>query len=404
VEAQKGGNSLVLSIDWELQTAIEKAFKGQAGSVVALEIGTGFVLALASFPEYDPNLIVARDNKKMLQAMSKDPLKPWINKAVQEHYAPGSTFKAVTAVAGMEHKLIVPTSKLTCTGTFHLGNASWRCFNREGHGHIDMVDALKTSCDSYFYQVGYQLGPDRLASTARLLGFGRRTGIDLDMEIPGNIPDKAYYVRRLKYYAPGFVVNNAIGQGEVTVTPLQLAVAYDALVNGGRIFKPQLVRQVLDTSGNVVQNHQPIQEAHLTENLSDLDNVREGLSHVLKPGGTAYGLNFRSDMPELSKWLQTSGITIGGKTGTAQVVKLSKAIKHLRPEEVQYLERDHAWFVGFAPAEKPEIVVVAMTEHGGFGGTTSAPVVAQAIKTWYEKVRGRGRYQAPGEIGVTSIQ
>jgi penicillin-binding protein 2 len=404
VDAQTSGNSLLLSIDWELQTAIEKAFTGQAGSVVAIEVGTGFVLALASFPEYDPNLIVARDNKKMLQAMAKDPLKPWINKALQEHYAPGSTFKAVTAVAGMEHKLITPGSSLNCTGTFYLGNASWRCFKREGHGHVDMVEALKTSCDSYFYQVGYQLGPDRLAATARLLGFGRRTGIDLDTEIPGIIPDKSYYTKRLGYYAPGFVVNSSIGQGDVTVTPMQLAVAYDALINGGRIFRPQLVRQVLDANGQLVEEHQPIQEAHLTENLTDLAAVREGLAHVMKPGGTAYGVQFRSGMPELSKWMQTSGVVIGGKTGTAQVVKLSKLIKHLKPEEVTYLERDHAWFVGFAPAEKPEIVVVAMTEHGGFGGTTSAPVVAEAIRVYYERMRGRGRYSAMGAPGVTSVQ
>lgn len=404
MEAPKGGHSLILSIDWELQKAIEKAFLGKAGSVVAIEVGTGFVLAMASFPEYDPNLIVGRDNKKMLQAMSKDPLKPWINKALQEHYAPGSTFKAVTAVAAMENKLITPRTLHNCTGNFHLGNATWRCFKREGHGNVAMVEALKTSCDSYFYQLGYQLGPDRLAATARLLGFGRRTGIDLDMEIPGNVPDKSYYQRRLGYYAPGFVVNNAIGQGEVTVTPLQLAVAYDALINGGRIYRPQLVRQIIDPNGQIVQEHAPIQQAHLTENLAELDNVREGLSYVMKQGGTAYGIQFRADLPELSKWMKDSGVVIGGKTGTAQVVRLSKAIKHLRPEEVSYLERDHAWFVGFAPVEKPEIVVVAMTEHGGFGGSTSAPVVAEAVKTWYERVRGRGRYEQAGAFGVSSNQ
>ena len=401
VEPQRSGDTLVLSIDWQLQSAIEKAFSGQAGSVVALEVGTGFVLAMASFPQYDPNVIVARDNKKVLQQMAKDPLRPWVNKALQEHYAPGSTFKAVTAVAAMEHKIITPATILGCTGAFHLGNMTWRCFKREGHGQINMVDALKTSCDSYFYQVGYQLGPDRLAATARLLGFGRRTGIDLDTEIPGNVPDKSYYVRRLKYYAPGFVVNNAIGQGEVTVTPIQLAVAYDALVNGGKIYKPQLVRQVIGPTGKIIEDHKPTQVAHLTENLDELNKVREGLSHVMQPGGTAYGLQYRSDMPELAKWLQTSGIVIGGKTGTAQVVKLSKAIKHLRPEEVAYLQRDNAWFVGFAPAEKPEIVVVAMTEHGGFGGTTSAPVVAEAIKAWYERVRGKGRYK---DLKPTGLQ
>ena len=401
IEPPTAGRSLILSIDDELQQVAERSFAGKAGSVVALEVGTGYVLALASFPAYDPNEIIARNNRKILQDLTKDPLKPWLNKAIQEHYAPGSTFKAITAVAGFENNLLDPKAKHYCSGTFHLGNASWRCFKREGHGPIDLVEALKTSCDVYFYNLGYLLGPDRLASTARLFGLGRKTGIELDMEIPGIIPDKAYYKKRLGYYTPGLVVNTGIGQGDVTVTPLQLAVAYDALINGGTIYQPQLVRAIVDVDGEHVFEKVPIPIARLKEDENDLRLVKEGLSYVMKPGGTAQGLMWRGDMPELSKWLRESGVIIGGKTGTAQVVRLSKSIKHVEPGQVSYLQRDHAWFVGFAPADNPEIVVVAMTEHGGFGGTTSAPVVAEVIKTWYEKVRGRGRYT---HLGVSRVQ
>ncbi len=392
IEPSVPGNNLTLSIDLELQKAAEKAFAGKAGSVVALEAGTGFVLAMASFPAYDPNQIISRNNRKIFEGLTKDPLKPWLNKAIQEHYAPGSTFKAITAVAGFEHGALKSTDHRYCNGLFHLGRASWRCFKRDGHGNIDVVEALKTSCDVFFYNLGYDLGPDRLAETARLLGFGRKTGVELDMEIPGIMPDKAYYHKRLGYYSPGLVVNSAIGQGDVTVTPLQLAVAYDAMVNGGTLYKPQLVREVRDVDNKLLEKKHPVVVAHLQESTGNLALVKEGLSHVMEPGGTAASLLWRYDLPELSKWLRESGVRMGGKTGTAQVVRLSKLIKHLEPGQVAYSERDHAWFVGFAPAEKPEIIVVAMTEHGGFGGTASAPVVAEVVKTWYEKVRGKGRY------------
>jgi penicillin-binding protein 2 len=395
------GHGLVLALDYDLQKAAEEAFAGQAGSVVALEVGTGFVLALASFPAYDPNEIIARDNRKIMQALTKDSLKPWINKAIQEHYAPGSTFKAITAIAGFEHNMLNPHARPYCSGLYRLGRATWRCFKREGHGPTDLVDALKTSCDVYFYNLGHLMGADRLASSSRLMGFGRRTGIDLDTEIPGLIPDTAFYKKRYGYNAPGFVVNTAIGQGDVTVTPIQLAVAYDAIVNGGTIYQPQMVREVIAPSGELVEKKAPRAIAHLKENENDLRLVKEGLAYVMEPGGTAYGVKYRYDLPELSKWLRESGVKIGGKTGTAQVVRLSKLIKHLEPGEVEYLKRDHAWFVGFAPADNPEIVVVAMTEHGGFGGSTSAPVVAEVIKIWNEKVRGRGRYM---HLGVSHVE
>ena len=392
MEYSTPGKNLVLSIDIELQKAAEKAFMGKAGSVIALEVGTGFILAMASFPSYNPNDIIARDNQRIFDALSKDPLKPWLNKAIQEHYAPGSTFKAITAVAGFEHGALKSLESQKCKGIFQIGGHRWRCFKREGHGEVDVVRALKTSCDTFFYTLGHELGMDALAQTARRLGFGKKTGVDLDVEIPGIIPDREYYQKRLGYYAPGFAVNSAIGQGDVTVTPLQLAVAYDAIINGGTIYQPQLLREIRDVDDQLLLQKKPIVRDRLSESQKSLQFVKEGLSHVTEKGGSAYGLLWRPDLPQLSKWVRESGVKIGGKTGTAQVVKLSKLVYHLKPEEVNYWERDHAWFVGFAPAENPEILVVAMTEHGGFGGRTSAPVVAQVIKTYYEKVRGRGRY------------
>jgi penicillin-binding protein 2 len=387
------GHSLVLAVDDDLQATAEEAFGGVAGSVIAMEVDTGYILALASFPTYDPNLVAGPWARDIKRALDRDKNRPWTNKALQEHYAPGSTFKAITAAAGLRNHEITEGSTRACPGYFRLGRNTWRCFNREGHGPIALVRALQFSCDSYFYSLGYDLGPDRLSATARLFSFGSRTGIDIGGESPGIMPDKAYYVRRFGAYTPGLVVNNAIGQGDVTVTPLQLAVAYAAIANGGKVMKPQIVRQVVDAQGRVIEDHPPIQVADLGLPAHDLALLKESLAHVTDPGGTASGLLHRNDRyAAMSAWLRESGLTIVGKTGTAQVVQLSKNVKHVRAEDVPYEQRDHAWFVGFAPLDTPEIVVVTMTEHGGFGGSASGPVTAEVLRTWFTKVRGQGRY------------
>lgn len=388
------GRSLVLSIDEDLQRTAEQMYNGVAGSVVAMEVNTGFILAMASFPTYDPNQVTGPWSKPYIEKITKDQLRPWGNKAIQEHYAPGSTFKAITAAAGLRNKLIDEKSNRACPGFFRLGRSVWRCFNRGGHGSIALVRALQVSCDSYFYSLGYDLGPDRLAETARLFGFGARTGLDLDKETPGIMPDRDYYVRRFGAYTPGLVVNNAIGQGDVTVTPLQLAVAYAAIANGGTVYKPQLVRETRDADGNTVAIHDPVVVAELGIDKAQLALMKEALSHVTDPGGTASGLMWRRDrFAEVSQWLRESGVTIVGKTGTAQVVRLSKSVQHVEAKDVPYEQRDHAWFVGFAPFDNPEIVVVTMTEHGGFGGSTSGPVTAAVMHRWFTEVRGQGRYE-----------
>lgn len=386
------GDNLVLSIDLEVQKIAENSFRGSAGSVIVMEVGTGFILSMASFPSYDPNDFTANNASEIIKTLSEDPLKPWINRAIQEHYAPGSTFKAITAFAGLEHGVLKMNDYKFCRGKFTLGGNEWRCYKRDGHGSINLVQALKASCDVFFYKLGYELGLGKLAETAKLLGFGRKTGIDLDTEIPGIIPNKKYYKDRFGYFVSGFTINSSIGQGDVTVTPLQLAVAYDALINGGKIYKPQLVREIRDKNNYLISKNQPILLDSLEKSIKNLNFIKNGLSHVTEKGGTAEGLLRRPDLSKLSKWIKLSKVKIGGKTGTAQVVQLSKLIDHLEPHEVDYQYRDHAWFVGFAPIKKPEIIVVAMTEHGGFGGTVSAPVVADIIKIYYEKVRGRGRY------------
>lgn len=393
----KPGNALTLSIDVNMQRAAEEAFKERAGSVVAIDPKTGFILAMASFPDYDPNLITGPYSGKIKVELDKNPDRPWTNKAIQDHYAPGSTFKAITAASGLINNLITINSSRGCPGYFSLGSTRWRCFNRTGHGSIALLRALQYSCDTYFYSLGYDLGPDRLAETARHFGFGRKTGIDLDREGPGIMPDRNYYIKRFGAYSPGYVINNSIGQGDVAATPLQLAVAYASIVNGGKVYQPQLVREIHDADGKLIQQNEPNLLDHIDISPEELDILRESLAHVTDPGGTASSLLRRSDMPDLSQWLRESGVVIGGKTGTAQVVRLSKSVAHVDVKDVEYEQRDHAWFVGFAPADKPEIVVVTMTVHGGFGGQTSAPVTAMVMKAWFDNVRGQGRYDDYGK-------
>lgn len=399
IDPPQAGHSVVLAIDDDMQRMAEEAFNGQAGSVVALEVDTGYVLAMASFPDYDPNIISGPRARQLKRQMDLDTNRPWTNKAIQDHYAPGSTFKAITAAAGLRNNLITETSTRMCPGYFRLGRATWRCYNRGGHGAIALIKALQYSCDTYFYSLGYDLGPDRHADTARLFSFGSRTGIDIGGESPGIMPDRAYYERRFGAYTPGLVVNNAIGQGDVTVTPLQLAVAYATIANGGKVMKPQMVREVLDAEGNVVEEHPPVQMADIGIAPEQMALLSEALSHVTEAGGTASGLYWRRDRyADMSAWLRDTGITIVGKTGTAQVVRLSKSVAHVRAEDMPYEQRDHAWFVGFAPKEHPEVVVVTMTEHGGFGGSTSGPVTAEVLRSWFTSVRGKGRYADLPEI------
>ncbi len=390
--APEPGHSVVLSIDSEMQAVAENAFLGRAGSVVAMDVNTGFILALASFPDYDPNLLHSKQRAALVRSLNNNPDKPWINKAVQEHYAPGSTFKAITAVSGLQNKKIGLWTNEYCPGYYQLGRTKWRCFHRGGHGHIALAEAMKESCDTYFYSLGYDLGIDRLSATSHLLGFGARTGIDLDGEISGIVPTREWYKSINRRYSPGFVVNNAIGQGDVAITPLQLASAYAALINGGTLYRPQLVREIRNEMGDIILTHEPQISAELNDLEEALDVVRRSMAHVTHKGGTAHGLLYRKDLPDMSLWLRESGLTLGGKTGTAQVVRLAKSISHLDPSEVDYAKRDHAWFVGFMPIEKPEIIIVTMTEHGGFGGSTSAPVTAQVAMSWFENVRGNGRF------------
>ncbi|MFN2546434.1 MAG: penicillin-binding protein 2 [Myxococcales bacterium] len=368
------GNNLVLSIDERLQEAADAAFPGRAGAVVVMEAKTGFILAMVSRPSFDPNQMSGRISRAQLQKLSEDPLKPMLNRVMNENYHPGSTFKVVTSLAGLENGIITPSSNGFCNGGYTMGNHRWRCDKPEGHGSLDLKRALQVSCDVFYYALGDKVGLDLLSAMAHTLGYGQPTGLDLGREITGIIPDSKS-VDPASGSLRAQAINASIGQGEVNVTPLQQAVAYAAIANGGTVLVPQMVRRIEAPDGRVLREFGPQVARQLPVKETSLPAIRAGLIAVVnEPGGTAW----RSRLQD---------VMFAGKTGTAQVMKLGQKQK-LDPTAQTYFSRDHAWFASFAPAQDPEIVVVVLNEHGGWGAEAAAPAASKVIEAYFRIKRG----------------
>src|SRR5512138_2609489 len=366
----KPGDNLVLSLDWRLQEFAEKTFPATAGVVLAMDAKTGFLLALVDRPAPDPNKMSGRITPAELAAIHNDPLQPELFRAIQQHYHPGSTFKALVSIAALEEGIYKPNTTVYCPGHFMMGRARWRCDKESGHGYVDFEHAVGASCDVFFYQAGALLGADAIAKWARRGGMGERTGFDIKGEIPGVIPDAAWHDAHLAGgYQRGMAVNLAIGQGDVNVTPMQQLVFYAALATG-TIWRPQVVLRVEDADGKVLQKFEPDPRGTTDIKKSTRDTVLKGLlATVNQPFGTAYASRVKE-------------FVVAGKTGTAQVVKLGA--RRLKASQVPYFERDHAWFAAFAPYDDPEIVVVVLNEHSGFGASNAAPTAMAVVKKWLE--------------------
>jgi penicillin-binding protein 2 len=383
----KPGRNLVLSIDARLQAEAEAAFPGTAGAVVALDPRTGFIRALVSRPGFDPNEMTGRVSPQRLAQLSKDPLQPMVFRAGAEHYHPGSTFKVVTLLAALQAGVFMPTTSVTCGGGYQLGSRRWRCHREAGHGPVNAQRAMQVSCDTYFYRAADLLGVDPIAAVGKALGLGAPTGLGVAAEVPGVMPDSAYHNRVTPGgYTKGMALNTAIGQGDVNVTPLQLAVVYAAIANGGSVYTPQVVDRVETPEGEVVEQFGPklVRRFEMTPEQHAL-LVDALVSVVNEGGGTAY----RSRL---------NGVTVAGKTGTAQVARLGAV--RLKTHQMDYWQRDHAWFAAFAPAEAPELVVVVLNEHGGHGGSDAAPTAKAVFQKYFELKRLDGEafgldYQPP---------
>jgi penicillin-binding protein 2 len=372
-----GGNDLVTTIDLDLQNAAEDCFAGlredcklaggQMGALVALDPRTGEILALVSRPAYDPNLFATRISANDYRGLMEDARHPMLNRAIQSHFAPGSVFKVFMAAAGLESGMLNPLRSIFCPGQATFYGHTFHCDKH--HGTLDLHEAIVHSCDVYFYTVGNELGIDRISTYAKMMGLGRKTGIDLPNEDTGLIPSQEWKQRvyKTKWYA-GETISVAIGQGAVGLTPLQAAWAMGGLTTGGRLKQPHLVnpqelKKIGFPANEVMEEDYPIQE-------STVDIVRQAMWGVVNEGGT--GVNAK-----------VVGFEVGGKTGTAQVVGGKDAGK------IKKEFKENAWFVGFAPYRNPEIVVAAIIQNGGWGSDAAAPVAHAVLDTYYKKKTGQ---------------
>lgn len=370
------GRDLYLTLDLDLQKIAEEemAVNNWAGAVVAMEINTGRMLVLASAPALHLEDFVGGISHSAWNAMLNNPLHPLVNKLVQGQYPPGSTYKPITAFAGLVEGVVTPNTSFYCSGAHRFGNRTYRCWKRSGHGQTNLKRALAESCDVYFYQVGQKLGVDRLAKHARLFGLGGLTGIEMEHEKPGIVPTSEWKKQRHgKPWMEGETLSIAIGQGYDLVTPVQLALATAAVANGGTLYRPSVIETVRAPDGTVVETFQPTVISRITGQGKNLKLVRDGMIEAV---------NGRRGTGRQAQVTSVPGIVVGGKTGTAQVVRL-KQYQHLREVDIPYKYRDHAWFSCFAPGNNPEIVVVVLVEHGLHGGSAAAPIAGKILNAYF---------------------
>ncbi|MCG8683451.1 MAG: penicillin-binding protein 2 [Desulfobacterales bacterium] len=364
------GKDLSLTLDLKLQQRAEELLIGQDGAVVAIDPSNGDVLVMASTPSFDQNDFIGGISSKKWRALMDDPGRPMNNKAIQAEYPPASTYKIITALAGLEEKVIDRHSTFFCPGFYKFGNRRYQCWSRHGHGEVDVVDAMAQSCDVFFYQTGEKLGVDTLAQYANGSGLGRLTGIRLAHERDGLIPTAIWKKNRFKEaWQAGETLSISIGQGFNLVTPLQMAVFIGAVGNNGTLYKPRIVKSVRDDKGQVVKAVEPEIIGGLPASEENLALVKNGLLKVVHgERGTAR----RIRLPE---------VEIAGKTGTAQVFS-RKAGEKFDNEKLARTLQDHAWFVCYAPAQNPKIAISVIIEHGEHGSSAAAPVASELIKTY----------------------
>ncbi|MGH7898308.1 MAG: penicillin-binding protein 2 [Candidatus Binatia bacterium] len=370
------GGNVHLSIDVGLQRAAEEAMGEHQGAIVALDPNDGSVLAMVSRPDFDPNVFARGITVEEWRSLTTDPLRPLANKAVQGQYPPGSTFKIIVATAALEENIINPFTRIFCSGGMWYVNREFHCWKKGGHGSVNLHEAVVQSCDVYFYQVGQRLGVDTIADYARRFGLGLPTGIPLDHERAGTIPDTVW--KRQRYGEPwysGETLSVAVGQGYVTATPLQMANVIAMVAAGGVRHRPHYMQRIEAPEGEAVPTFED-KIVKLGVRSSTLTQVRNALRDVVQSErGTG-------------KRARLEGIEVAGKTGTSQVVRL-RSEKKVDQMTLPREHRDHAWFVAFAPVGAPEIAIACLIEHaGGGGGAMAAPVVQKVLEYYFASKKG----------------
>lgn len=374
----RSGNTLTLTLDLRVQKVLEEIMHSTpeepvSGSVVMMKVHTGEIIAIASEPAFDANLFAAGISRENWKALMQDNLRPLQHRTISGQYPPGSTYKIVTALAGLEEKIITPDTTVYCPGHFRLGRGRYRCWKRGGHGSMNLHSALVQSCDVYFYTIGHRLGIDKIHEYAKELGLGDLTGIQLMGEKRGLIPSTQWKLQsRNQAWLLGETISASIGQGYNLVTPLQQARFMATVANGGVSLKPLLVKKIVDPDGRLIKEFHADVQHKVRIKRENMELVREALLGVVNE---ARGTGRRA---------RVKGIKVSGKTGTAQVVKMKATEDIDKDEKIPYQFRDHAWFVAFAPYEKPEVAVSVLVEHGGHGGAAAAPVAQKLFEKYFE--------------------
>jgi penicillin-binding protein 2 len=372
----RAGSDLMLSIDLPSQQAAEEGFAGRRGAAIAIDPHTGDVLVLASMPGFDPSIFGRGITRTEYRGLERNIDLPLFNRALRGIYPPGSTVKPVLGMAALAYGIVRPEETHYCPGVYQVPGSSRRAREGKGgvHGTVDLRTAIAESCDVYFYGVAYELGPDRIHEFLDPFGFGKVTGIDIAGEQSGLLPSREWKMKRFKnpsegaWYA-GDSVNFGIGQGFMSVTPMQLAQITSVLAAKGAVFKPRLVTAIRDAVTGQTQKIAPVPMPHVKGGTPEQwDVIMEGMRATMTRG-TARAISTSAEY------------TMAGKTGTAQVFSVGQNERYVSSQVAERL-RDHSWFIAFAPAEAPQIAVAVLVENGGFGASAAAPIARKIMDAY----------------------
>lgn len=373
------GNSVVLTIDATLQKQTERAFGEQAGAAVAMDVNSGEILAFVSNPGFDPALFSGKLPAEIWKGYLEDVRRPLENKALSGQYPPGSTFKIISALAGLKNGEIDNNTQVTCNGSYDLGTSTFKCWNKHGHGVTSLKKSLRESCDVYYYKLGEKLGVDKIAAVAQEFKLGDAMGVELQNEKAGLIPTSAWKQKRLgKRWFHGETLPVSIGQGYVLMTPIQLASMIATVANEGTVYRPHLIKRIVDADGKTLRETKQTVIGTTSFSKESYRLVKEGLLAVVNEAGGTGAMARLYD------------VKVAGKTGSSQVVKMRDS-KLGTP----YKFRDHALFVAFAPYEKPEIAVAVVVEHGEHGGSAAAPIAGKILRTYFDGKKPARRETSP---------
>jgi len=367
-EPEKGQN-IILTLDYALQKKAEELLEGREGAVVMMDPQTGEILALASYPTFDPNKFIDRFTPEEWLDLINSSEFPLENRAIRGQYAPGSIFKLVIDLGALELGIVDEETTFTCKGEIEIYNEPFTCWVEKGHGEMNLIQGIRNSCNIYHYQVGKKMGIDEISRYAKMLGFGAKTGIDLPGEKTGLVPDPQWKREvRKERWQPGETISVSIGQGPLMVTPLQVALYTSIIANRGKKVTPHLLNSQ-SLAGKRVFSEKDAVDIE----LSTFETVIQGMWEVVNKGGTGWAANVK-------------GFDICGKTGSTQLISTEKdKEKKVEEEEEEEETKTHSWFTGFAPRDNPKIVVTVIIEYGGMGGATAAPLARKLFNSYRRK-------------------